>query len=135
MELVQQKYDVVLQEEDLQAVHRLPNGSVIMRIWKRTPNSAWYRLKASIRTGGKKTCNFYGNFQLTPRRNSLLYDVRQLKKQGKIHKFSTDENGSISVQISEETAKIRIAAIRSTKGETIKTLTKAELQGLVCEKI
>ena len=40
IDLIGQKYNVLLPKEDIQACHRLPNGSVILRIWRRTEDSA-----------------------------------------------------------------------------------------------
>ena len=91
--LVKTKYDVVLPESDVQACHRLPNGTIILRLWNRRPGSAWSRMIDAIKSGLNKGYNLFANFHLTRKRNGLLYEIRQLKKSGKINKFYTDENG------------------------------------------
>ena len=40
------------------------------------------------------------NFQMMAR-SSLLYKLRQLKKQGNLYKFGSDENGNIWIQANE----------------------------------
>ena len=81
IELVKQKYKVEIPEGDIQAYHRLPNGSVLLKIWQRGPTSAWNRLLFGIKTGGNKEFKLFINFQMTTRRSSLVYEIRQQKKQ------------------------------------------------------
>ena len=106
--LVKTKYDVTLPEADIQALHHLPNGSVVMRVWNRRPGSAWYKLLDAIKSGKNQEYNFYANFHLTRRRNGLLYEIRQLKKAGRIHKFFTDENVAISFKVAATGTKHKV---------------------------
>ena len=98
LQLVHQKYGVRIPKDEVQACHRLPNGSIILRLWKRTEDAAWSPLIKSIKEGGKggpsPNLNLFLNFHLTHRRNELVYELRQLKKDGKISKFYTDEKWS-----------------------------------------
>ena len=93
--------NVELPEGDIQACHRLPNGSVLLKIW----HSAWNRLLDGIKTGGNKEFKLFLNFQMAARRSSLLYELRQLKKQGNLYKFGSDENGNIWIQAKESDQK------------------------------
>ena len=107
LELLKTKYGTDVPEGDIQALHRLPNGTIILRLWNRKPGSAWADLVNGIRSGKNREINFFANFHLTKRRNSLLYEVRQLKKSGQIWKFYTDENGTISFRAKDGGNKIR----------------------------
>ena len=111
----------------MQALHRLPNGSVIVRFWNRRPGSTWCKIVDGIKSGKNKDLNFYANFHLTRKRNGILYEVRQLKKAGKISKFFTDKNGQISLKIGENGAKIKVTYDAKRKDEAPKTLTKEEI--------
>ena len=98
IELIEQKYYVVIPEVDIQARHRLQNGSVLLKIWQRGPTSAWNRLLSGIKTGGNKEFKLIINFQMTARRSSIIFEIRQLKKQGNLFKHWSDENGNIWIQ-------------------------------------
>ena len=64
---------------------------------------------------------------LTRRRSALLFDVRQLKKEGKIEKFWSDEEGNISVQVVGKKDKKRITNFFDPKIDDFKTLYINEL--------
>ena len=130
-DIINKKYKVKVPREDVQACHRLPSGSIIIKIWRRTNVSPWQNLINSIRTGGDKNINCYLNFHLTKTRSNLLYEVRQLKKKNIITTLSSDENGSIYIQKKEDNKKMRITSHVSQKGEKCKTYTVSELKELV----
>ena len=113
--LVNTKYEVNVPVGDVQALHRLPNGTVILRIWNRRPGSAWDRLLHAIKTGKNAGFHFFANFHLTRRRNGLLYEIRQLKKAGRIHKFYTDENGKISFRTKDKGDKHQVTYFSKDK--------------------
>ena len=131
IDLIGQKYNVLLPKEDIQACHRLPNGSVILWIWRRTEDSAWASLVNAIKRGLNPEFNFYANFHLTKRRNDLAYDLRQLRKSGKIVKYYTDENGSISFKLKESSNKCRITFFKDKNSTSEKTYLKTELLELI----
>ena len=109
IDLIRQKYDVIIPEHDIQACHRLPNGSVIIRIWNRRPGSAWDALMTAIKTGaGDRSLNVFLNFHLTNRRNKIMYELRQLKKKKMIAKYYSDENGCLSFKKFDTDQKRRI---------------------------
>ena len=131
IELAERKYDVRIDSGEIQACHRLPNNQVVLRLWKRTPDSSWQRLAARIKSGTNQGYNVYFNFQLTRRRINLVYELRQLKKGNRINKFYTDENGQISVLIREGGSKQRITYLAAGREYAPRTFTKCELLDLV----
>lgn len=131
LDLAKRKYDVTISTDDVQACHRLPNNSVILRIWRRCPGSAWQDLVEKVKSGTNSGFNVYLNFHLTRRRNSLVYEIRKMKKMGKIHKFLTDENGHITVKVRESDGKKRITFFAGGPSEAPKTFTTQELFDLV----
>ena len=130
-DLIQQKYSVSLPKDDIQACHRLPNGSVILRIWRRTEDSAWTRLVDSIKKGQNPDFNFYANFHLTKRRSDLAYELRKFRQSGKIVKYFTDENGSLSFKLKENSKKCKITFFREKDSSNGKTFLKSELVDLI----
>lgn len=136
LELINNKWGVRIPEADIQALHRLPNNSIVLRVWRRTEGSAWSKLVDKIKTGGlegKRDMNLFLNFQLTRRRGELVREMRNLKKDGLIFKFWTDENGVITFKANKEDASKVKVTYHWTKDATTpeKTLTKAELLRLV----
>ena len=87
-QLIKTKYNVVVPENDIQACHYLPNNTILVRFWNRKEGSPWDHLTTEIKKGGKKEVGLYANFQLTNKRNSLMYHLRSMKKEGKISKLS-----------------------------------------------
>ena len=136
VELIKLKYDVTIPAQDIQACHFLPSKSnkktlstaIFIRIWNRCANSAWSTLKNKILSGeGKNSLNLYVNFQLTPRRSSLAYHLRKLKKECKIVKFFTDENGYLSFKKDMSSKKIRVTFNKKDKNSAPTTLLTEEL--------
>ena len=131
-ELLITKYGVSVPYDDVQACHHLPNGSVVLRIWRRTEDSAWSKLVQAIRSKPISSINFYANFHMTGRRNEILYQLRQLRHQDKggyQFKLFTDENGSIAVKFPDSDKKYKITYHRS-RGKQMKTYTRAEILSL-----
>ena len=131
IDLAQKKYNVAINSEEIQACHRLPNNQVVLRLWKRTPDSSWNRLVAAIKSGMNAGFNVYFNFQLTRRRINLVYELRQLKKGNRIRKFFTDENGQVSVTIAEGGPKQRLTYVSTVRGSAPRSFTKFELMELL----
>lgn len=129
IQLINRKYGVLIPIDDIQACHVLPNGSILVRIWRRVENSAWSNLIKGIKTGGDKTYNLYCSFHLTHRRSRLLYFLRQAKKQGQIFQFYSDENGNLSFKKTETSKKTTITYHRTDPTSTARpTLTEDELK-------
>ena len=94
--------------EDVVACHRLPenNHTWILRVGNRAPGSGWEALAAGMLTGrrhgGGPTDWFTNNgvylrFQLTEARAKVHTQVRLARKAGLLHKFSTNQNGRITI--------------------------------------
>ena len=105
--LIKLKTGVDLPETDVSACHILKaqgsNSSFIVRVHNLKPNSAWDELTTGLRTGKHKgECfsedNIFINYQLTKSRGELLKKVREARRVKDIHKYSTDQNGRISIQ-------------------------------------
>lgn len=126
LDLIQKKYKVDIPESDIQALHRLPNNSVLLKLWNRKEKSAWANLKSAIRKGGDKQLQVFGNFQMTARRSGIIFELRQLKKSNKIFKFSSDENGTIWYQKTDKDKSTRITTYMMN-GIIFPTITKEEL--------
>ena len=61
----------------------------------------------------------------------MIFELRQLKKNGKIHKFYSDENGQISVKLTDGSQKIRLTYFAREKGSAPTTVTMEELVPLL----
>ena len=131
IDLAEGKYGVKMKEEDVQACHRLPNGAIVLRLIRRGPGSAWNRIAERIKEGFNSDMNVYFNFQLTRRRSNLVFELRQLKKVGKIDKFYTDENGQISMKIKSGDQKTRLTYNTKEKGKAPRTVTLDELKSFI----
>ena len=131
-DLLKLKYNVDIPANDIQACHHLPNKSIVVKIWNRAPGSAWNRLVEEVKKGGKKEINVYANFQLTNKRNNIMYHLRTLKKEGKINKLYSNENGQISFKVKEQSSKVKVTYFSVNKLDLPKTLTISEINSYVC---
>ena len=141
VDLVKEKFGVDLPKTDIQAVHHLPsalkkgqkrNEAFILRIWNRTPGSAWSQMTDKIKSGQSTDLNVYFNFQLTQRRASLLQHVRDLQKNKKISKFYSDENGRINIKVKDGQLKKQITFDAHSRSiEKRKTLLVSEVKDLL----
>ena len=61
----------------------------------------------------------------------MVYEIRKLRKAGKLHKYFVDENGQISVRISETDGKRRVSYFSVDRGSDPVTLNIQELQQLI----
>ena len=134
IELVKEKLDVPLSPEDIQACHRLPNNSVLLRIWNRKEGSSWSRIVDGIKSGKNSEMNVFFNFHLTRRRSSILYQMRQMKKSGKIAKFFSDEKGQLTVMVKKKEdkgVKVKLCYWSENKDSAPRTFLEEELVDLV----
>jgi len=134
-QLIKSKYNVTVPENDIQACHYLPNNTILVRFWNRKEGTAWDHLTTEIKKGGKKEVGLFANFQLTSRRNSLMYHLRSMKKEGKISKLFSNENGQLGLKVSDSSEKKVISFVPDQKYGTPKTLNLAEIQALVNSKV
>ena len=121
-ELISEHYGVSIPESDIAACHRLKGpGSILIKFNNRCNDSAYSRLVKAIKKGGLKGeekrnaktkeekdkikfPNFFLCFHLTRRRGMLVQHLKALKRQGTINSFSTDQNGTINMQVKRDGA-------------------------------
>ena len=101
LRMVYDKNGVRIPWRDVAACHRFgkkENHSYVLKIWNRTPFSAWELLTKAMLAGKEiSRKNIFVNFMLTSRRIELSKYVRQAKKDHSIQKYSVDQNGKIFV--------------------------------------
>ena len=101
----------------MQDAHYLPGGNIILRLWNTSPGSGFKLLVDRIKSGkGKAEVPLFINFQMTKRRSTILFHLRNLKREGKIAKYYSDESGSISLRVKEGGAKIKLTNYQLKKG-------------------
>ena len=64
---------------------------------------------------------------LTKQRSRLLFEIRKLKRAGKVSKFYSDEDGVISMRLAKDNKNEKVTNIRSKDSHFLKTLTVEEL--------
>ena len=124
------KLNVTLPVEDIHRCHYLQDGSIKLVIWNLRPNSAFDQMVNAIKNPSveRRSTNLYFNFMLTRRRNTLLYEIRKLKRDGAIFKYWTDYDGMITVKKEEGGPKQKITSITTRKDFHIRTYTSAEVK-------
>ena len=126
IDLAKKKYKVEIPENEISSCYALKKGGIVLGLWHFGRGSAFQRLVTAIKSNKDvdKDVNVYFNFMLTKKRNTLLYNVRELKRKegSKIRKFYTDENGGITVLTTEgEKEKITFS------WDSRRTINEAEL--------
>ena len=124
------KLNVALPSEDIRSCHYLQDGSIMMTISNLRPNSAYEQMVSEIKNPNmeRRKTNLYFNFMLTRRRNSLLYEVRKLKRDGVIVKYWSDFNGAITIKKEEGGQKQKLTSITSKKDYNVRTYTVKEVR-------
>ena len=124
-----QKYATRIKEGEIASCYYLKNGAINLSLWDHGPGSSFQNLVEKIKSNeNNKAVNVYFNFMLTKRRSKLLFEVRQLKKQAKIEKFWSDENGNITIQVDDKGQKQKITNYFDKPSETLKTFYINELK-------
>ena len=105
--LIELKTGIRVPKEDISACHILKgqgeNSSYIIRFHNLKPGSSWEALTAGLMTGKVNGISFtdanvFINYQVTRERGQLLKLAREARRSKSIHKYSTDQNGNISIQ-------------------------------------
>lgn len=124
------KLNVTLPSEDIRSCHYLQDGSIMMTISNLRPNSAYDQMVSEIKNPNmeRRKTNLYFNFMLTRRRNSLLYEVRKLKRDGDIFKYWSDFNGAITIKKEEGGQKQKLTSITNKKDYTIRSYSVKEVR-------
>ena len=117
--LIELKTGVPVPKEDISACHILKKrgdeSSYIIRFQNLKPKSAWDLITEGLMTGKVNgQCftddNVFINYQVTRARGELLKLAREARGSKQIHKYSTDQNGNISVQMMVRGPWIRISS-------------------------
>ena len=114
--LIKLKTGVAVEESELKVAHHLPNGNLKVKFADLKPGSAFSQVVRKIKTkptSAEKEVKLYLNFELTKRRNAVLYEIRRLKRENKLYRFFTDFDGTISV-IQREGEKEKIKVTRNS---------------------
>ena len=126
------KLNVTLPAEDIQSYHYLQDGSIKLTLSNLKPDSAYDKMVTEIKnpSAERRKINLYFNFMLTRRRNSLLYEVRKLKREQSIFKYWSDWNGCITIKVGEgkESPKFKLTGITSKRDDSIRTYTVKEVR-------
>ena len=72
---------------------------------------------------------------LTRRRNSLLYEVRKLKRDGDVLKYWTDFDGTITLKKEEGGLKTKLTSITTRKDFHVRTYTTREAKEEFAKKV
>ena len=109
----------------------MQSKNIIIKIWNRKEGSALEKLSNLIKKGGRKEENIYANYMMTSKRNNILFELRVLKREGKLEKIFSDENGKISFKVNENSTKQPISFFAEEKFGICKTLSITEIKDLV----
>ena len=132
---VNNHYKINIEKDDLQDIRRVSRaGTVVLSFYDHKPGSKFFDLVSAIKTKGSNSKGhpLYANFVLTNRRNSMLYEIQNAFKEGKIEKYFSDYNGSLVVVKKGSTQKVRITS-QATKANdyVLTTYTRDELHRLL----
>ena len=123
---------MTLPAEDIQSYHYLQDGSIKLTLANLKPDSAYDKMVTEIKdpSAERRKINLYFNFMLTRRRNSLLYEVRKLKREQSIFKYWSDWNGCITIKVEEgrESPKLKLTGITSKRDDSLRTYTAKEVR-------
>ena len=110
-ELVYGKLGVSVKREEIKSCHHTATG-IVFRLGDLKPGSGFCQMVSAIKGGqGKDVPNLFINFAMTPRRASLLFEIRQLKRTKAISKFYADYDGSIAIIKEEKGRKIKLTSV------------------------
>ena len=125
--LVQMKLGVEVPAEDISSCHRT-NSGLMFRLSNFKPESSFHAVVEAIKSGKNKDVLLFFNFALTKKRAALLYEVRMLKKAGKIYKFYTDYDGQITYKETQDSKKTKLSSVKDKKNSAPWTSTILELR-------
>ena len=98
-----------------------------MKFAKKGEDSQYHSLSSKIKSSQGAKINLYLNFMMTPRRGELLFEIRNLKRSGRIFKFYTDEDGNISIKLNRGENIIRVTDVFSEGSNKLRTWSLDEL--------
>ena len=127
IDLVNLKYSQVITKEDIGSCFRLKKGGVLVKFAKKGKGSQFHTLSSKIKSSQGAKINLYMNFMMTARRGELLFEIRKLKKDGRIKKFYSDEEGNISIKLNVGENIIRVTDVFNEGSKKLRTWTLDEL--------
>ena len=127
VELVKLKYNQEITVEDIATCFHLRKGGILVKFWKTGKGSQFHTLTSKIKSSQGANIHLYMNFMLTPKRGELLFQIRKLKKEGKITKFYSDEEGTISIKLNKGDNITRVTDVFTEGTKKLKTWTLEEL--------
>ena len=131
---VYDKFKIEQHPSDIKSCHFTNSGGIIFRYANFSPGSSYDRVVRAVKKGhGKENTKLYVNFAMTPHRATLLYHLRQLKKEGLIEKFLSDSDGSLAF-LNNDNKKIKITSIYDKKSATLSNYSVDELMETVKAK-
>ena len=130
-ELIKKKFALEANENDIFSCAHSRNG-ISVRFVNLSPGTTFSKLVDNIKTGqGREVKDVYFNFALTPRRASLMYELRQLRKSQHIEKALLDFDGTISYVRAHGGNKEKITSLFDREDKVLFTLTPMELKNKV----
>ena len=127
--LAKMKYNVEISEDEITTCYHLKKGGIIVYFKNQNQDSGFQRLVSIIKSSkSNKDVNVYFNFMLTRKRNSLLFDIRQLRKEMENLKYFTDENGNISIQAPNSQRRNRVTNVFDDKTGGVITWNVEEIK-------
>ena len=94
-DLLYEKFGIRPAPEDIRLCHHTKTG-IVFALQNLKHSSTLSSIVGAIKEGmGKVVSTHYINFTNTPKRNSILYELRKFKKANKIWKFYSDYDGEI----------------------------------------
>ena len=127
VELVKLKYNQEITVEDIASCFHLKKGGILVKFWRKEKGSQFHTLSSKIKSSQGARINLYMNFMLTPKRGELLFQIRTLKREGRISKFYSDEDGYISIKLRNGDNITRVTDIFTEGTKKLKTWTIGEL--------
>ena len=96
LELLDEKFGIIPDPSDIRLCYHTKRG-IVFALQDLKHNSSFAAIVDAIKTGkGKAISSHYVNFSTTPKRSSILFELRKLRKANKIWKFYSDFDGEIS---------------------------------------
>jgi hypothetical protein len=131
------KLNMTLPTEDIMSCKYLQDGSIMLSLSNLRPESAFQKMVTEIKnpSADRQKTNMYFNFMLTRWRNSLLYEVRKLKRDGAVFKYWTDFDGTIILKKDKGSLKSKLTSITNKNDYNIRTYSTREVKEEFAKKV
>ena len=113
-EAISVRYKVQIGPADIKSARRVSRaGTIVISFFNLKPGSPYFTLVQAMKTKGAnaKDQNLYANFTLTPRRSSMLFEIRKAFKDNILEKYYVDYNGSLVIIKKGQQNKIRLTSV------------------------